>query len=439
MKYDVVIVGGGTAGLIAGIASARLGVNTLLVEQKGYVGGLAAIGMTLGGFKDRFNHQIINGIPQELADRVLIKGGGLGHISTTAKDRWITSLLSLDPETLKYVGQEMLLEAGCKFLLLTTFINVIREGNIIKGIEVFNHSGQKKILGKIFIDATGDGALAVKTGAQFNKGDNKGKHQAATSIFRVSNVNITKFEKFMNETLNTHSRDKWEINNAPTRSGWIYWTPWRVSARDDLPKTCGIYYHGNRGDIFINSTHVEVKDIFDFYEISIAAIELRRQAFRIFNYLENNVSGFEKAYISYIYDIGIRDSRRIIGDYILTKNDILNQVSFPDTIAVGAYPPDVHRSYGEVNIDVKENLGYEIPYRCLIPKGIENILVVGKCISTTFIAQAAVRGMGPCMSTGQCGGVAAALACQKKVSLRDLDISILKREIKKWNKLIKER
>ncbi|HHV63006.1 MAG TPA: FAD-dependent oxidoreductase [Firmicutes bacterium] len=428
-RYDVVVVGGGTAGLIAAISSARMGAATLLVEQKDYLGGLAAIGMTIGGFLDRDGNQVIGGIPREFAERVVARGGGLGYVMAGTEDRWISSVLSLDPEWVKQVAFEMTAESGCKLLLRTTFVGALVEGSQVKGVDVVCAGEKVRIYAGAIVDATGNADVAASAGAEIMKGDEKGGHQSVTSIFRVSNVKIERFVDYMNTVINTEGKDAWHIENAACRGSWRYWLPWRDVPDVKLPDTCGIYFHGNEGDIFINSTHVEV-DPLNPDDLSWAAVELRGQAVKITEFLKSKIPGFEKAYLSNVYEVGVRDSRRVVGDYVLTLEDLKTGRHFDDVVAKGAYPPDVHKSYGDVQINKEDNVAYEIPYRALVAKGFDNLLVAGRCISATFMAAAGLRGMGPCMSTGQAAGTAAALSTCMGTMPRALSVPELQRSLR---------
>lgn len=435
-KYEVVIVGGGTAGIVAAIAAARQGVNTLLLEAKGHLGGCAAMGMTIGGFYDKNYRQVIGGIPQEIAERALELKGGLGHFKISTQDRWTASLLSIDPEIFKYVTLKMLEESGCKLLLYTLFSDILVQDSKIKGVEIINISGKQLVLADVVIDTTGNGDVSACAGVPFKKGrDPEGVSQPVSCIMRIGNVYTPKLEQYMNDKINTEGKDPWDIITSPGRASHQYWVPWRVDedASQKLPLHFGVYHHGNKGDIFINATHFECTNVLDAKELTSAVVELRKQAMEIMNFLKKKVPGFEEAYLAEVYDLGVRDSRRIIGDYILTAEDVGGGMKFNDVVAQGAYPPDIHKGYGLVEETTSEdNILYQIPYRCLLPENVDCLLVAGRCISATFEAQAAIRGMGPCMATGQAAGTAAALAVKRGLYPRKLDVQelqdLLKRE-----------
>lgn len=421
-NWDVIVMGGGTAGPFAGIASARQGAKTLVVERSGHLGGNIATGMTLGGFFDRDEHQVVRGIPQELLERVLKLDAGRGHLFSKNHDRWISSLASMDPEVFKHVAFEMIQEAGCNVWLYATFIRGVREGTLVRSAEVVTKAGVIRVEADAFIDATGDADLAASVGVPLERGGGT-RQQAVTCIFRVGNVDFPAVERYMQERINTEARDPWRVEGAPRGTG-KYWTPWRAfpEIAERFPRSFGVYYHGRPGDIFINCTHTAI-DSLDPEDITAGTIRLRKQAMEVMQFLKQHVPGFEEAYLAHVYDLGVRESRRIIGEYMLTLDDMVSEREFDDVIAMGAYPPDLHdarggdvlihgKGWGAASREdelsrserVPNNTGTQIPYRCLLPQGLDNLLVAGRCISTTFEAQSGTRGMARCAAMGQAGG-----------------------------------
>ena len=457
-KCDVVVMGGGTAGLFAGIASARQGAKTLLVERWGHLGGNIATGMNLGGFFDGRDRQVVSGIPQELLDRVVKLGGGLGHMFFKNVDRWISSTASMDPEIFKHVAFEMIQESGCKLWLYTSFIRGFREGTLVQGAEVLNKAGVVRLEAKTFVDASGDADLAASVGAPFERGGGK-RQQAVTCIFRVGNVNLEPVERYMEERINTEHKEPWKFLNAPLRGKPKYWTPWKVfpEIAQRFPKLFGVYYHGTPGDIFINCTHTAI-DSLDPEDITAGTMRLRKQAMEVTQFLKEHVPGFENAYLTHVYDLGVRESRRLIGEYVFTVEDMISEREFDDVVGMGAYPPDLHdatggdilihgKGWGQASIEeelpqeqeLPYNSGYQIPYRSLLPQGLDNLLVAGRCISATFEAQSGTRGMGPCSAMGQAAGTAAALAVRTGTVPKKLDVSLLQKTLLKDGVLLGRR
>ncbi|HEX7714259.1 MAG TPA: FAD-dependent oxidoreductase [Bacillota bacterium] len=420
-KYDVIVVGGGTAGLFAAISSANAGAKTLLIEQKDYLGGLLTAGMGIGGVFDIKGTQVISGAIPELIRRISDTKGGCGIVKIDNQDRWIPSVISIDPEWMKQIAFDMVQESGCQLLLRTAFMDSTTENNYVKGINVI-YAGQKiSLFGDVIIDATGNADVAASAGAETMIGDEHGEHQSQSCVIRISNVNTDEFVAYMNNTINTNDRAEWTIEEAACRGGGDgYWLPWKDASGVHLPNTCGIYYHGNKGDIFINATHIEI-DPLDPFAVAAALVELRKQANDICAFLKSKVPGFKDAYLSNVYEFGIRDSRRVVGEYIMTLQDLEKNRHFEDVVCRGAYPPDIHKNYGDVKINTTGCFNYEIPYRAIISKDFDNLLMAGRCISATFEAASGIRGMGPCIATGQAAGVAAALAVSNKDTPKKLN------------------
>jgi hypothetical protein len=442
-KWDVVIVGGGTAGLIAGIASARTGAQTLLIERSGILGGNMATGMNFGGFLDGHMNQVVRGIGDEIVNRVMQLKGGLGHLHFTNKDRWISSTVSADPEIVKYLGFKMIEESGCHLWLYSIFIEGIKHSDKVKSIKVLNKTGISVIEGKCFIDASGDADLCSSMKIPYEQGGGD-RQQGVTSIFRVGNVDLVSLERFMEDKINNECKEPWKVEFASLRGDLKYWTPWKniPGLADRFPKQFAIYYHGNPGDIFINCTHTAI-NLKDQDDVTKGIIMLRYQVMEIMKFLKEQVPGFSKAYLTHVYDLGIRESRRIIGQYMLTLDDMTTEREFEDVVAMGAYPPDLHdatkgdiiihgQGWSRKNDDYESipyNPGYQIPYRCLIPKEIKNVIVAGRCISASFEAQSGTRGIAPCIAIGQAAGTAAALATKLGVESSELDVQILQKKL----------
>jgi hypothetical protein len=383
-EMDVIVVGGGPAGYVAAIAAARNGAKTLLVERYGYLGGLATgcyvIYIDLMANKTQ---QVIFGIPQEVIDRSIMLGGVT----------WRKNNLnpSIDAEVHKYVASEMMEEAGAKILYHTWAVNSVVEEDSIQGIIVESKAGRQAILGKIVIDASGDGDIAAAAGCAFTLGE-----LPITIMNRVGGVNIARAHQFMEEKPETYARLLNQLYNRNiiippdvTRK-WRIGTGWRETPQDHV-----IYCHWAS---FIGRGAIDIEDL------TYCEIEGRKRIMQTLEFYRNNVPGFEQAYLLEICpQIGVRQSRLIIGKYLLTVDDINTQQVFADNIATCP-----------ISINSTEN--YQIPYRSLIPQEIENLLVAGRCISTDPQAQVITREIGPCMASGQAAGTAAALSLQKGIN-----------------------
>ena len=436
LEYDVVIVGGGTAGAVAALAAAEGGrLRVLLIEAGSYVGGLSAIGMTWGGFFDNNYRQVIGGIPNELVKKCKeIAGRGYFQYHGDG-DKWITGLASVDPETARYVMEKELYDAGCDVMLFSILDNVKMENGRIRHIEVVSRLGKQQVSADYFIDATGELILADMAGVKWKHGSDESITQSTSNMFRVLGVDMDKYEAFLDRYINTDNQDPWKKETGAIRRGIEYWCPWKPDGFENMPKSLGIYYHGKNDDVILNCTSTYINPL-DIMEISKASYQLREEAFHVVDYLKHNVAGFENAYITAVYDLAARETRRMCGDYILTMEDIVSHKHFEDAIGMGEYPPDVHSPTGTVHIpstrefDSGSDGAYDIPLRCLT-SSVANLIVAGKCISATFEAQSATRGIGPCMVEGQGAGTAAALAAESGIEdIHSLDIKKLRQILK---------
>jgi len=226
-NWDVVVMGGGTAGLFAGIAAARTGAKTLIIERGGHLGGNIATGMNLGGFYDGQDRHIVRGIPEELVQRVVALGGGRGHIFFHDIDRWVSSTASLDPEVFKHVAFEMVQKSGCKLWLYTAFVRGYGQDGTVRAAEVSTKMGVARLEAKVFIDATGDADLTASVGAPFERGGGA-RQQAVTCMFRVGNVDLAAVERYMEERVNIEHKTPWTFENCALRASHRYWTPWKM-------------------------------------------------------------------------------------------------------------------------------------------------------------------------------------------------------------------
>ncbi|MEM3404365.1 MAG: FAD-dependent oxidoreductase [Nitrososphaeria archaeon] len=415
-KVDVVVVGGGPAGLIAAIASARNKASTLLIERFGFLGGMAATGLPLHAFIAADGTRVIKGIPQEVVDRLIRNKGSPGHMPGKIVSKTMRgSTAPIDPEVFKQVALEMLEEANSKILLYTLAVDGIVQRNIVKGVILENKSGRQAVLAKVVIDASGDGDIAARCGASFEKGRKEdGLMQPPSLMFTLANVDTEKSDSFPKDKLfqlTKEANQKGELP-APVNQLW--------------------YFTIQKGVVAVNGTRVNRIDGTQALDLTQAEIELRKQIPKVVSFLKRYVSGFESSVLVGTGPIiGVRETRRIIGEYVLTGEDVLQARQFEDQIAKSGYFLDIHNPNGAgvQRAYIKGGASYGIPYRCLIPKKIDNLVVAGRCISTTFEAHASTRVMGPCMAIGQAAGTAAALAVREGVPPRKLEAEKLRQTL----------
>ena len=400
--YDLIVVGGGFAGTCAAIEAARGGADVLLVEKYNCLGGATANCLVMP-FMRYWSVMPGTGEKKNLA------GGLFLEIVEGLKTLDPKSTATLfDEEILKLLLNRMCLESGVKLLFDTTVVKVHREGNRITGIEALGKSKRLSLTADAFIDATGDAELSMLAGCECRVGrESDGLCQPMTLCFRMSNVDKDLFaqNRAMINPLYKEIKEKGLIKNP----------------REDVL----VFGNFNKGVLHFNTTRVVKLDPTDPFAVTQAELEAREQVFEIWNFLRENIPGCEECRVqSTALQIGIRESRKILGEYTLTVEDLKSLARFEDAIATANYDIDIHNpaGAGTSHYYFPDGDWYEIPYRCLIPKDMENLLVAGRCISSTHEAQASYRIMPYCAELGQAAGVAAAVAKRNGSSLRDVDV-----------------
>lgn len=443
-NFDVIVAGGGPAGVAAAIAAARNGSNTLLIEREGYLGGMATVsGVPAFGPFSNGERDLIGGIGRELLER--LKARAFQSPFYDRKPDRIEGLdwFPIDGELLKQVLDEMVLESGCKVLLHTAVIGVRAEGKggeagRIDGIEVCHSGGREFLYGSYFIDCTGNGDLAYMAGAKWNYGDETGRVQAGTLCFQVAGVDLERFMDYAGKTgengnLSIASQRAREEGNFPKHE----------------IKVGGLAFTA-KGVAALNFGHVFDLDPLDPWNLSRKEMEARRMLPELVSFLRNYVPGMETCVLTASGPyLGIRESRRIKGLYTLTAEDYEHRADFSDAIAYYSYPIDMHPAAPDENQEreavyvsskYKNGECYGIPYRCLIPQGFKNLGTAGRIISADRAVMASVRIMSACFATGQAIGTAAALCVSKGLAegLGCVEAKELRRVLKSQKSYSKE-
>ena len=430
--FDVVVCGGGPSGVMAAIASARNGAKTLLIERYGFPGGssTAALVHPWLSFHNKRGEQVLAGLGQELVGRLCEVGGAVGHLRDSIG--FVHSLTPFDPDLCKQVMLQMLVESGAQLLLHAFVTDVERENDRIKSVRIVNKSGAFSIGARVFIDTTGDADVAFRGGAPMqdrvlDSEKNILQTQPMTMYFRMSGVDwapIRRYilenpQEFHDETLFDDLR-----RGAPLTGVSGYFTRWRRDAQTlNIPRDRLLFFAGIRADeCFINTSRVTQLDGASGFDLSRAEIEGRRQVGVLADWFRENIDGFQNAYISTIpTQIGVRESRRIVGEYLLTQDDVVGGAKFPDCIARSAYPVDIHAPTGHGLVTSQPPPDwYEIPFRALLPLEISNLIVAGRCISATHEGHASTRLTPTCFAMGQAAGTAAALCIESQKMPREL-------------------
>jgi ribulose 1,5-bisphosphate synthetase/thiazole synthase len=416
-ECDVLVVGGGPAGSMAGVAAARQGVRTIILERHGFLGGnLTAAGIdTMYGFYTVGENPVrtIGGIPDEVIGRLENLDACYERPNTYGSGIGIT----FSVEHLKLVLEELALEAGAQILYHALVPDVYVEDGKLAGVVLATKEGLRRVSARITIDATGDADVVARAGGAYEKAGEAGPIQSCTTVFFMANVGIDKAKAFGKEAL-------WAEMERANQSGEY-----------NLPRIEGSFHATPYpGMIETNMTRVANVDATDIVATSAAETEGRRQAQEYTRFLRDKVPGFEGAYLVKTgCHIGVRETRRIIGDYVLQKEDVLKGKRFEDAITRCGMPIEDHHAGSDTRWVYVEDYGfYDIPFRCLIPRGLDNVLAAGRCLSATHDAHASARSSAPAMGMGQAAGLAAAMAFEENKFIHDTDVSALQQRLREW-------
>ncbi|MBB6674638.1 FAD-dependent oxidoreductase [Cohnella nanjingensis] len=437
IEADVVVVGGGPAGIAAAVAAGRLGARTVLVERYGFVGGMSTAAMVYPWmtFHADSGEQVIQGIAQEIVDRLIERGGSPGHLRDTVG--FVHTLTPYSAEIFQIVAMDMFREAGVKLLLHSFVDGVETVDDRIAAVRIATKSGPIAIRGSTFVDASGDADVAYLSGARTLQGrDGDRQSQPMTMKFRMRGVDLDKVKAYMI----AHPEDFYkktpfaELPHIPLTGVSGFYSHWRA-ANVPINRDQVLFFTGPAEDeVLINCTRVQGLDGTDVEALTQAEEEGRRQVLLMSEFLKRDVPGFERASVSSVgTQIGIRETRRIVGHYALAKEDVTEGRKCADVIARSGYPIDIHDPSGKgvTAAWIAGDGAYDIPYRCLVSADKRNLLAAGRCISTTHEALATTRLTPSCMATGQAAGTAAALAALSGADAIDVDIAALQAALRK--------
>lgn len=431
-EVDVLVVGGGPAGIIAAKAAAEDGLRVMLVDSRSFVGGNMTIGLPVLGFLGQKGNQIIKGLPQKFIDRLRQINGASEHRPCPLH----MSLTLVEPEAVKKVGLEMLVESGVEVLLYVFCAGVVKDGDDLKGIVIESKAGREAILANVIIDCTGDADVAYRAGVPCEYGNETGGVQPPTLMFCLGGVDTEELRLSIAEEPRTYLTDfipaeYFGQNNQFIVVGLRGLIQKALDAGLKLPVERTILITGLRkGEVWVNMSRVNGVNGVDPGSLTHGEIEGRKQVELIQKYLIDYVPGFQHAhFVKTAPFLGIRETRRIRGLYTMTQEDVLGCRHFDDAIAVASYPLDIHHPQGGGCTLVWCGDCYDIPYRSLLPQQVNNLIIAGRCISTTHEAMSAIRVMAPCMAMGEAAGRAAKMAVREGISLADIDVQRLQDEL----------
>ncbi len=432
-RFDVVIVGGGTAGVVAALAAARQGVKTALVESKGYLGGIAVDGGTAlhsyynlwKAFPGVEKKQLVKGIPQEIIDRLVSVGGTTGHTEMLVRYDYDSVCTAIDTELFKLVVFEMLNEAGVYICVNTLLAGAIMEGSKLQGVIVESRSGREAFLAQSFLDCTGYGDLCAHAGAEFIEPND---HPVANSI-GVGNVSLEKYY------------DYFKSHSALTEyaEGFRSGEPGKVVRVNGDRKKISAEFAEEARKIQMGAVTTSVHDNYFMFiklnykmsvsptnrdQVSLAELELRKRQTKAVELLRKYIPGCEKAFIARTSpSLSIRRGRCITCDYDLSIDEIVNCQHFEDDIMTYGFHDYAPR------IQIKNGGSYGIPYRALRVKGIDNLLTAGMTITSSWEAHMSTRNTVCCMGQGQAAGTAAALCAKEGLGSRELSYTLLRKTL----------
>jgi len=395
LDTDVLVCGGGVAGTMAAVAAARQGARVTLVERYGFLGGNATAGAVaqFNSWQTANGRRVVAGLADEVVARLRRHGAAGPHEVFTMSTGHRMDRVAYSPEVLKLVLDELVLEAGVQPLLHAALLDVQATGRRIDGVRVLTKGGVQALRCRVLIDASGDIDALQRAGARFLDLAEGEALQPATMMFRFGPIDFARFDAL-----------------APAEIAAL---AQRGYASGELARAAlHVARDPDSADGWFNISRLGI-DATDPWSLSRAEMEGRRQAWQAAQFLAREVPGCADGRLrAFGTQVGVRETRRVAGDHVLTAEELLAPAAFPDAIAAGAYPIDIHpASGGELDYrGLGDDHAYQIPYRSLIPDALDNALAVGRGISATHAALAAIRVMTISMAVGQAAGVAAALA-----------------------------
>jgi ribulose 1,5-bisphosphate synthetase/thiazole synthase len=427
-NYDVVVVGGGCAGVAAAISAAKNGAKTLLIEAGSMLGGELITGLPVDGALNARGEWVVGGVLKEILDEHARLGGYVGPVN----DWRLIWYVCIDPETMKIAVSNVVRRYGVHVWMYSFAEDVVVQNGAVSGVVVLNKRQKTLVTAKVIIDCSGDGDISVMAGAETMISNEKQEFQPLTMLFRISGVETKALLQFcvdQPENLAVGESEWMGKNLTPKQCAEELYKQGQPAvffkgngpliqqgiARKELAPTAliGIIPVSNeRKEVSVNTTRVANVDATDTIKLSESFGELVDQAWTCIRFMKKSIPGFENAHFSGLaHRIGIRETRRIVGEYVLTRDDVLEGRKRKDGIGKGSHHIDIHQDgIKQVRIPVKQGGSYDMPYEMLIVKGLKNVYVAGRCMSADRDAHGSARVMGPCMAQGEAAGLGAVLS-----------------------------
>ena len=401
-KYDLIVVGGGIAGVAAAVSAAREGMTVLLIEKFGSLGGAMSNSLVY----PFMNHSVKAGEGRQLTS---------AGIFSEMKSRR-AKFNDVSWETYKFVFDDMVTESGVDVMFHSDVFEAVAEDRAIRSIKVATKAGVLEFEADFFIDASGDGELFAMAGCDFQLGrESDGYCQPMTTCFRVAGVDV---EKFLSEKPELQIKYKAKLDAGET-----------INPRENIL----VFVGPGDGILHFNTTRIVKHDPTDPFEVSRAEITARKQINEMLVFLKEHSTAFEHASLVYVANhIGVRESRKLKGVHVLTTDELKSCVKFEDRIALGNYDIDIHNPLGTGTYIYRFEPGeyYSIPYRSLLPKEYDNMLVAGRCLSADHGAHSSVRIMPICACLGEAAGIAAAMAKASNTNAHTVDVAALQNRLR---------
>jgi len=427
-QFDVTVVGGGCAGIAAAISAAKNGARVLLVEAGTLVGGELITGLPIDGALNQRGEWVVGGVLKEILDEHERLGGYTGPVN----DWRLIWYICVDPEIMKIAVQNVLRRHGVTVWLYSFAEDVLLERDRVAGIMVINKSRKTLVQSDVLVDCSGDGDISQMAGAETMISNDKGEYQPLSITFRIGNIDVDGLLRFCVD----HPE-----NLAVGESEWMggNLTPRQCAEELQKQRQPAVFIKGDgpllqaaiaagemfptaligiipgsslRNEVSVNTTRIANIDATDTEQLSHAMNELQEQAWTCVGFMKSKVPGFENSHFAGLsHRIGIRETRRIVGDYVLTRDDVHEGRKFDTGIGKGSHHIDIHQDgIKQVRIPVANGGSYDLPYDMIVVKGLGNVYACGRCMSADREAHGSARVMGPCMAQGEAAGLGAVMS-----------------------------